>query len=80
MITKTSKNGNHNNTNFYHKNSTCDDISEQNSKKVKNKKGVKNKKKQSFKFKCKICNFYTNNRKDYKRHINTKKHMKMEIK
>lgn len=78
MITKTSKNGNHNNTDFSYKKSTCDDIPKHNSKKVKNKKGVKNKKNQSFKFKCKICKFYTNNRKDYKRHMNTKKHMKME--
>lgn len=78
MITKTTKNGNHTNPETYYNNSTCDDMSQQNQKKVKKVKRVNKKNKQSFKFKCKICKFYTNNRKDYKRHMNTKKHMKME--
>ena len=78
MIKKTSKNGNHSDTDNYINNSYCDDVSQQKSKRVKKVKRVKKKNKQSYKFKCKICNFYTNNRKDYKRHMDTKKHMKME--
>ena len=78
MIKKTSKNGNHNDTDTYLNKSSCDDMSQQKSKRVKTSKRVKKKNNQSFKFKCKICKFYTNNRKDYKRHMDTKKHMKME--
>lgn len=30
-----------------------------------------------YRFNCEECDFYTNNRKDYKRHIETKKHIKI---
>tara|TARA_Y100000813_G_scaffold83118_1_gene58862 strand:- start:33 stop:1163 length:1131 start_codon:yes stop_codon:yes gene_type:complete len=54
---------------------TCNVKGEQKNKKVKSKKKAK---KSSFKFKCHYCKFYTNNRKDYKRHVSTKKHKKKE--
>ena len=53
----------------------CDVNCEQKYKKVKSKKKAK---KSSFKFKCHYCKFDTNNRKDYKRHLSTKKHKNKE--
>ena len=78
MITKNPKNESITETEATFCNSMCDDMTQQKPKKVKKSKRVNKKNKRSFKFKCVVCKFYTNNRKDYKRHIETKKHKNNE--